>query len=97
MSLDLSNTAESSLLISIYMNFTNPTNYSATVPFLDILMLYNDTAVAHIIARNFSVSSGNNTNKSIEFFWSPSDTSGPHGIEAGRALFSSYASGKCCV
>lgn len=94
MSLELDNTTESSLLVSARMNFTNPSNYSATIPFVDALMLYNDTAIAHIIARNLSVHPGNNTNKSIEFFWSPSAISGAEGVEAGRALFSTYISGK---
>lgn len=57
-------------------------------------MLYNGTAIAHIIARNLSVHPGNNTNKSIEIFWSPLASGGGEGIEAGRTLFSTYISGK---
>ncbi|KAJ5149505.1 hypothetical protein N7448_001083 [Penicillium atrosanguineum] len=92
-SLELKNTTESSLYVSTQMNFTNPTNYSATIPFVDVLMLYNKTALAHIMARNIAIIPGNNTNVPIDFLWSPLDIGGVDGKEAGRALMSSVASG----
>jgi hypothetical protein len=92
-SLELRNTTESSLLVSTQMNFTNPTDCSVTFPFVDVLMLYNGTALAHIVARNISVVPGNNTNVSIDFSWGPLDNGGTGGIEAGRALISSFVSG----
>ncbi|KAK4867493.1 hypothetical protein LT330_001003 [Penicillium expansum] len=92
-SLQLGKTTESSMLVSTQANFTNPTNYSATVPFLDLLILYNDTAVAHITAHNISVGPGNNSYVPIDFFWCPLDAAGVDGVEAGRALMSSYISG----
>lgn len=92
-SLQLSNTTESSLSVSTKLNFTNPTEYSAFIPFIDVLMLYNATAIGHVIARNISVVPGNNTNVSISFVWSPSDAGGKKGAENGRAFLSSYISG----
>lgn len=92
-SLEIKNTTESSLYVSTQMNFTNPTNYSATIPFMDVLMLYNRTALAHIVARNITIIPGNNTKVPIDFLWSPLDISGVDGKEAGRALISSVASG----
>lgn len=85
------------MLVSTQANFTNPTNYSATVPFVDLLILYNDTAVAHITARNFSVVPGNNSYVPIDVFWCPFDAAGVDGVEAGRALFSSYISGQSLI
>ncbi|OQE36326.1 hypothetical protein PENCOP_c012G04621 [Penicillium coprophilum] len=93
-SLQIRNTTESSMLVSTQANFTNPTNYSATVPLVDLLILYNDTAVAHITAQNISVGPGNNSNVPIDFFWCPLDAAGVDGVEAGRALLSSYISGQ---
>lgn len=92
-SLQLGTTTESSLLVSTKLNFTNPTEYSATIPFVDTLMLYNGTAIAHIIAHNISVVPGNNTNVSVDFAWNPLEFGGMEGVEAGRALLSSYISG----
>lgn len=93
MSLQLGDTSESSLVVSTRVDFTNPTEYSVTIPFLDVLMLYNDTAVAHIIGRDISVVPGNNTNISVDFAWSPRENGGADGVRAGQALLSSYISG----
>lgn len=76
------------------VNFTNPTPYSATIPFIDFLILYNNTAVAHLTARNQSIVTGNNSHVPFELFWCPLSLSGIDGIDAGRTLFSSYISGK---
>jgi hypothetical protein len=92
-SLRLGDTTESSMLVYTQMNFTNPTEYSATIPFVDLLILYNDTAVAHATAQNISVMPGNNSNVPITLFWCPLDADGEDGVEAGRALLSSYVSG----
>jgi hypothetical protein len=94
-SLQLGDTTESSMVVSTLVNFTNPTQYSATVPFIDLLILYNNTAVAHITTHNLSVVPGNNSYVPFDFFWCPSTSSGIDGVEAGRALFSSYISGQC--
>ncbi|KAI3126357.1 hypothetical protein DTO027I6_7032 [Penicillium roqueforti] len=92
-SLQLGDTTEFSMLVSAQANFTNPTNYSATVPFVDLLVLYNDTVVAHLTAHNISVGPGNNSYVPVDFFWCPLDEAGADGVEAGRALLSSYVSG----
>lgn len=94
-SLRLGDTTESSMTVSTLVNFTNPTQYSATIPFVDLLILYNDTTVGHIAAQNLSIVAGNNSHVPIDFLWCPLDSSGDHGVEAGRALFSSYISGGC--
>jgi len=60
---------------------------------VDVVMLYNGTALAHIIARNISVVPGNNTNIPVDFLWSPLATGGTDGKEAGRAMISSFVSG----
>jgi hypothetical protein len=92
-SLELKDTTETSLLVSTQMNFTNPTDYSAKIPFVDVLMFYNETALAHIVARNISIIPGHNANVSIEFLWSPLDIGGADGKQAGRSLMASVASG----
>ncbi|KAJ5172436.1 hypothetical protein N7492_005029 [Penicillium capsulatum] len=92
-SLQMAESTESSLFVSTKVNFTNPTEYSATIPLVDVLMIYNGTTIAHVLARDISVVPGNNTNVSIEFAWSPSEYGGRRGIENGRALLSSYISG----
>ncbi|KAJ5281552.1 hypothetical protein N7478_006924 [Penicillium angulare] len=92
-SLEVGETNQSSLSMLTVVNFTNPTEYSATVPFADARVLYNGTAVGHVVARNLSLVPGNNTNASIEVWWNPLGNGGFNGIEAGRALISSFISG----
>lgn len=76
------------------MNFTNPTKYSATVPLVDLIMLYNATTVAHITARNMTVIPGLNSHVPVDFLWSPLDSGGEDGVKAGREMVSQYVSGE---
>jgi hypothetical protein len=92
--IELGDTTETSLDVSVLMNFTNPTNYSATIPFFDVEMLFNDTAIGHVFARNLSIVPGNNTNVSIQMSWDPFNNAGQAGVEAGRKFVSSYISGR---
>lgn len=92
-SMELGDTTETSLHVSVLMNFTNPTNYSATIPFFDVKFLFNNTAVGHVIARNVSVVPGNNGNVSLQMSWDPWTNGGHAGVEAGRKFVSSYISG----
>lgn len=92
-SLRVDEATENLLGVSTVVNFTNPTQYSANIPFMDVLMLYNSTPVAHAVVRNFSLVQGHNYNTAIEISWNPFDIGGPGGPEAGRSLASSYISG----
>lgn len=93
-SLEVVDTTHSSLQISTRVNFTNPTDYSATVPYADALVIFNGTAVAHVVVRNFTVVPGNNTNATVEFSWNPLQNGGKDGVDAGRKLISSFISGR---
>lgn len=75
-SLELGPTTESSALIKTKINVTNPTEYSATVPLADFILLYNTTPVARVTTRDLSVVPGVNTGVPVDFFWSPEDASG---------------------
>lgn len=79
--------------MSVQVNFTNPTSYSATIPFVDFLVLYNGSSIAHITARDIGFQPGNNSNIPIKISWNPLELNGTDGVEAGRTLMSSYISG----
>lgn len=76
------------------MNFTNPTNYTASVPFFDLLIAVNDTLVGHATVRDVSVGTGNNTNMPIRVVWSPMEVGGAASAAVGRELLSQYISGE---
>lgn len=92
--LEIGSTNESSIVFKIRMNATNPTMYSAAVPYVDFLLTYNGTAVAHVTAKNLSLVPGLNSGISVELSWSPLKYSGKRGLEAGRRMLSQYISGE---
>ena len=86
-------TTKSSLKLQAKVNMTNPTEYSADVPYINIHILHNGTLVGHATAQNVHVVPGNNTNVLVEALWSPLDLGGQNGSEVGRNLLSQYISG----
>ena len=78
------------------INFTNPTDYSAHVPFVKLRLAHNDTDVAQLVARNVSISAGANSTVEVEALWNPMEMGGEKGVIAGRDLLSRYVSGSSC-
>ncbi|KAI9723472.1 MAG: hypothetical protein M1828_004202 [Chrysothrix sp. TS-e1954] len=91
--LKIVDTESNSLSLTANVNFSNPTPYSATVPYADINILVNDTILGHATAKDISVKSGNNTNIPITAVWHPSKVAGYNGTLVGRELLSQYISG----
>ncbi|KAF2086167.1 hypothetical protein K490DRAFT_45245 [Saccharata proteae CBS 121410] len=86
-------TGLNSLTLSAEANFTNPTKYSATVPYVDINILTNGTILGHATAKDIVVVPGNNTKVPIVAIWDPLTASGPEGKRVGIELLSQYISG----
>ncbi|KAL8748432.1 MAG: hypothetical protein Q9184_007307, partial [Pyrenodesmia sp. 2 TL-2023] len=91
--LEILDTTKSSLTIGAKVNMTNPTEYAATVPYIDINISVNDTILGHATAHNISVIPGPNHGLPIEAIWDPSVQSGIEGTYTGRELLSQYISG----
>jgi hypothetical protein len=77
------------------MNFTNPTEYSANVPYVNINILNNKTILGYAVAKDISVKPGRNQNVLIKALWDPSTLGGRNGTIIGRELLSQYISGIC--
>ncbi|MCJ1475236.1 hypothetical protein MMC13_003898 [Lambiella insularis] len=86
-------TTRSTFLIEARVNMTNPTNYSATVPYVNINMLNNDTVLGFAVARNVRVVPGQNNNIPITATWDPAGHGGQLGLDIGKELLSQYISG----
>ncbi|KAL8823999.1 MAG: hypothetical protein Q9170_008275, partial [Blastenia crenularia] len=91
--LKILDTSETSLTIGAKVNVTNPTEYAALVPYIDIHIIVNNTILGHATARNISVIPGPNNNLPIEAVWDPSAKSGKKGVHIGSELLSQYISG----
>jgi len=91
--LSIVETSPTSITLHVHVNFTNPTNYSATVPYFDIDILVNGTHLGHAMARDVEVRPGNNTNVVVSAVWDPYSNGGAKGKQVGAELLSQYVSG----
>ncbi|KAL8711578.1 MAG: hypothetical protein Q9220_003988 [cf. Caloplaca sp. 1 TL-2023] len=92
-SLEILDTSKTSLTIGAKVNVTNPTEYAATVPYIDINILVNNTIMGHATARDVSVVPGPNHDLEVQAVWNPSKQSGKRGSHIGSELLSQYISG----
>lgn len=91
--LKILDTDTTSLTLQAQVNFTNPTKYSATVPYFNINILVNGTILGQATATDVAVVPGNNTNVLIKAVYDPFTYSGKKGRAVGRELLSQYISG----
>lgn len=92
--LSIVDTSPTSITLQAQVNLTNPTNYSATVPYFNINILVNGTVLGQATAKNIYVHPGNNTNLVVSAVWDPLTKSGKKGREMGKEMLSQYVSGK---
>ena len=86
-------TGKTSVNLQARVNFTNPTEYTAEVPYFNLHILNNGSIIGDATARNVFVTTGNNTNVLVEATWDPTRFGGGKGAKIGRELLSQYISG----
>lgn len=86
-------TSKTSINLEARVNFTNPTEYTAHVPYINIHILNNDSIIGDATATNVDVIQGNNTNILVQATWDPTTFGGEKGAKIGRELLSQYISG----
>ncbi|KAK2793513.1 hypothetical protein FQN52_001099 [Onygenales sp. PD_12] len=91
--LEITQTTQSSVLVEVKVNFTNPTEYSADIPYINLHIARNNTSIGQTTARNLSISPGVNSGIRISALWNPSQSGGKEGVNIGRDLLSRYVSG----
>ncbi|KAK5724328.1 hypothetical protein LTR15_004373 [Elasticomyces elasticus] len=91
--LQILDTSPTSLTLGARVNISNPTNYSASVPFMDIHILANETVIGHATAKGIEIVPGRNDNLYVEAVWDPSTLGGHEGKKVGREFLSQYISG----
>lgn len=90
---DLVDTTPTSLVLEAKMNFTNPTNYTATVPYFNVLILANGSVIGSATVQDMEVGKGNNTNKMARIVWDPVKLGDEKSPGIARELLSQYISG----
>lgn len=91
--LEIVDSTATGIVIQASVNFTNPTNYSATVPFVDISIEKNGSTIGHAQVTNAKIVPGQNTNIIARATWEPSVVGGKKGEKIGQELLSQYISG----
>lgn len=86
-------TSKTSINLQAHVNVSNPTEYSAIIPFLNVHILNNGSIIGDATLQNISVAPGNNTNLIVLATWDPSTFGGDNGTKIGRELLSQYISG----
>jgi hypothetical protein len=89
---EITDTTPTSVSLRASVNITNPTPYSAHIPFINIHIESNGTLVGEARAENIGIIPGNNTALKVSATWNPS-MGGKKGVQRGRDLLSEYLSG----
>jgi hypothetical protein len=87
------NTGKNLLEFEARVNFTNPTEYTAHVPYVNIHVLNNGSILGDATARNVDVVRGDNTGIIVRASWDPTTFGGEKAQQVGRELLSQYISG----
>ncbi|KFY72111.1 hypothetical protein V499_07728 [Pseudogymnoascus sp. VKM F-103] len=91
--LKILDTGKNSLTLEGKVNFTNPTNYTATIPSLNIHILSNNSVIGLATVSNAEVTLGNNTNLAVRVLWDPATLGDANSSANARNLISQYISG----
>ncbi|KAI0194741.1 hypothetical protein EV127DRAFT_421215 [Xylaria flabelliformis] len=81
-----------SIILQALVNVTNPTPYTAHVPFVNVHLVANGSVLGDGTIQNVDIVAGNNTNLLVTAKWNPTD-GGPQSRKIGRDLISQYLSG----
>lgn len=87
-------TTETGAMMQARVNFTNPTPYTASIPYFSAHIFTNGSMIGEAIATNVTLNKGNNTNHYIRATWDPTFFGGEKAHQAAQRLLSEYLSGK---
>jgi hypothetical protein len=86
-------TDKTTINLEARVNFTNPTEYTATIPYINIHIVNNGSIIGDATIKNATIRRGNNTNILAQATWDPTTFGGKKGARIGRELLSQYVSG----
>ncbi|KAI2771823.1 hypothetical protein F4815DRAFT_488717 [Daldinia loculata] len=91
-SLRILDTTADSITLQALVNVTNPTLYTAHVPYANIHVLSNGSIIGSATVEDLYIDKGPNSNILVTAKWNP-PMGGAHGRKVGRELISQYLSG----
>src|SRR5688572_3747047 len=84
------NTTSTGIQLQALLNCTNPTPYTAWVPYVNAHIYANESMIGEAIARDINVTVGNNSNIRVTATWDPFLFGGEASRNASRTLLSEY-------
>ncbi|KAI6643014.1 hypothetical protein MCOR08_000197 [Pyricularia oryzae] len=90
--LQITDTTYSSVSIDALVNITNPTPYTANIPFVTVHVVSNGSIVGEATAENLVVGLGENNMLVVKVKWAPSHGGDKAAVD-GRNLISGFLSG----
>ncbi|KAI0850172.1 hypothetical protein F5Y00DRAFT_233802 [Daldinia vernicosa] len=91
-SLRVLDTTSDSITLQALVNVTNPTLYTAYIPYANIHVLSNGSIIGSATVEDLNIAKGPNSNILVTAKWNP-PMGGAHGRKVGRELISQYLSG----
>ncbi|KAI2473400.1 hypothetical protein F4781DRAFT_380223 [Annulohypoxylon bovei var. microspora] len=91
-SLRILDTTSDSITLQALVNVTNPTPYTAHVPYANVHVINNGSVLGSATVENLDLVKGPNSNLLVTAKWNP-PMGGDHGRKIGRDLISQYLSG----
>ena len=88
----ITHTSGSSISLEAVVNITNPTAYTARIPYVNLHVVKNGSIVGDATVEDVNIVTGNNTNISVSATWGPGVWDSK-GLQIGRDLLSQYLSG----
>jgi len=88
------NTSETGLHMQVNVNISNPTPYTAFIPYVNAHVFKDGFKIGEAVARDVDLKLGNNTGMIARATWDPLTFGGPEAREAGQRLLSDYVSNK---
>jgi hypothetical protein len=85
-------TTPTAIYLEALVNLTNPTPYTAQIPYLTVHVSKNDTIIGDATVMNVNVTRGSNTDILVSAIWNPGD-GGLAARKVGVDLISQYLSG----
>lgn len=88
------NTTITTVLVESKVNFTNPTLYTADIPYVSVHLVSNGHVLATATVEGLQMHRGNITNANARVLWDPVGLGGPRAQAEANLLISNYLSGE---
>ncbi|KAI1825411.1 hypothetical protein F4861DRAFT_199162 [Xylaria intraflava] len=92
-SLRVMNSSLDSITLQALVNITNPSPYTAYVPFFNVHFLVNGSILGSGTIQNAGIRKGSNNNLPVTVTWNPATKGDSDDRQVGRDLISQYLSG----